>query len=66
MIGSNLKLICDKRNITMYRVSKETGISQSYLSDLVNGKAVNPSIEVLIKLSDFLRIPIAELLNERA
>ena len=65
MIGSNLKLICDKRNITMYRVSKETGISQSYLSDLVNGKAVNPSIEVLIKLSDFLRIPIAELLNER-
>ena len=66
MIGSNLKLICDKRNITMYRVSKETGISQSYLSDLVNGKAVNPSLEVLIKLSDFLRIPIAELLNERA
>lgn len=66
MIGSNLKLICDKRNITMYRVSKETGISQSYLSALVNGKAINPSIEVLIKLSDFLRISIAELLSERA
>lgn len=66
MIGSNLKLICDKRNITMYRVSKETGISQSYLSDLVNGKAVNPSIGVLIKLSDFLKIPIAELLKEGA
>ncbi|NLB87851.1 MAG: helix-turn-helix transcriptional regulator [Syntrophomonadaceae bacterium] len=63
VIGTNLKNICDKRGITMYRISKDTGISQSYLSELVNGKASNPSIEVLIKLSDYLKIPLDSLVK---
>jgi len=63
MVGNNVKKICSKKKITMYRVSKETGISQSYLSDLVNGKATNPSSEVLIKLSEFLNVPIDTLVK---
>lgn len=63
MVGNNLKNICEKKKITMYRLSKETGISQSYLSEMVNGKATNPSSEVLIKLSNFLKTPIDTLVK---
>lgn len=63
MIGDNLKNICDKKNITMYQLSKDTGISQSYLSELVNRKATNPSSKVLIKLSNYLQTPIDKLVK---
>lgn len=62
MVGDNIKNICGRNKITMYRVSKATGISQSYLSDLVNNKATNPSTAVLIKLSEFLKTSVDSLI----
>jgi len=41
-IGENLKKILLEKSISQYRLSKDSGISQSYLSELINGKYNNP------------------------
>jgi XRE family transcriptional regulator of biofilm formation len=63
-IGENLKKILSEKSISQYRLSKDSGISQSYLSELINGKYNNPSIDILKKISLVLGIRVAELLEE--
>ena len=63
-IGENLKKILLEKSISQYRLSKDSGISQSYLSELINGKYNNPSIDILKKISLVLGIRVAELLEE--
>lgn len=46
-----------KTNKTIYRVSKDTGIAQSSLSDWKNGKTT-PKLEKIIKLAKYFDVPI--------
>lgn len=63
-IGENLKKILLEKSISQYRLSKDSGISQSYLSELINGKYNNPSVDILKKISLVLGIRVAELLED--
>lgn len=65
MIDKNkLKKLADKNNLTMYRISKETGITESYIQSLFNGKQDNPSVKVAYKIAKLLGVKIDELLKE--
>ena len=51
-----------KRKITPYRVSKETGVPQSILSDWKRGRSV-PKTEKLQKIADYLNVSVDYLLG---
>ena len=51
-----------KRKITPYRVSKETGVPQSTLSDWKRGRSV-PKTEKLQKIANYLGVTLDYLLG---
>jgi predicted transcriptional regulator len=52
-IGDKLKVIMEKEGVTGYRISKEVGIEQTYISRLIHGK-VNPTYSSLKRILDVL------------
>lgn len=52
-----------KKNITPYRVHKETGISTATLSDWKNGKSV-PKKDKIEKICDFFEVPLSYFYGE--
>lgn len=52
-MGTDLKAIMKKEGITAYRLSKEIGIGESYMSKILNDKA-NPNCVTLKRILDFL------------
>ena len=51
------KKLIDERNITPYKVSKDTGISQATLSDWKSGKS-NPKVDKLKILADYFGVSL--------
>lgn len=62
-LGERLRYVRTSKEISIYRLSQETGISQNHISDLELGKS-QPSIETLKRLIAPLGITLAELFNE--
>jgi len=52
-IGSELKEILDRKRMTAYRLSKEIGVAQSYLSKLFKDR-FNPSYGLVKKIAETL------------
>jgi transcriptional regulator with XRE-family HTH domain len=52
-VGEYLKKIREDKNLSLRDVEAETGISNSYLSQLESGKIKEPSPNLLHKLSEF-------------
>lgn len=50
--------------LTTKGIADELGISHTHYNDIENGKR-NPSIELSIKMADFLGIPVIKFLRER-
>ena len=49
--------LLDARNKTAYRVSKDTGIAQSVLSDWKNGRS-KPKFDKLLVLAKYFGVPV--------
>lgn len=60
-IGDALKNIRKKAKITQLKMSKDIGISQTYLSQIENGERI-PSIGVLEQISSFHGIPLGVMM----
>lgn len=56
-----IKEVREKKNITLYKLEKETGISRSYLHALENNKKSNPSLATMYKISNALDVNIRDL-----
>lgn len=56
-----IKPIRKKRNLTLYELSKRTGISRTYLRNLENNKQFNPTMFILKKISEVLEVEIKDL-----
>lgn len=56
-----IKKIRESKNITLYKLSKETGISRTYLRDLENNKKFNPTLLMLEKISSVLNVKLKDL-----
>jgi transcriptional regulator with XRE-family HTH domain len=54
--------ILQERSITVYRVAKDTGISQVTLSDWKTGRSV-PKVDKLQKIANYLGVTIEYLLT---
>ena len=50
--------LCEERNITINKASNWSGVTQSTVSDIVNGVTKNPTVSTLKKLCDGLGISI--------
>lgn len=62
-IGDNIRRIAEEKNISFYRICKDGKISNSYMSDLINNKRNNPSIDILRRISKVLGVSIEELIK---
>lgn len=63
---NNKKLIqlANERNLSRYRISKETGISETYINNIFNGKQIDPSVSIAYKLAKYFGVAIEELLEK--
>lgn len=52
----------DKKGVTDYRVSKDTGITKSTFSDWKNGRS-SPKLEKLSLLAKYFEVPIEYFLE---
>ena len=55
----------NKLGLSQSDLSRLTGIRVDMLSRLENGKQINPTLRTLELLAHALRIPVAELIDER-
>lgn len=62
-IGKRLRYIRQSKNISIYKLSKKTGISQNHISGIELGKR-QPTVDTLKRLVAPLGITLAELFNE--
>ena len=49
--------LCERKGVTPYKVSKETGIARSSLSDWKNGKS-KPKADKIKLLADYFGVPV--------
>jgi transcriptional regulator with XRE-family HTH domain len=52
------------KNISMYRLWKLSGVSQSTISDIINAEAKNPTTKTLQRIADALNISINDLFDD--
>lgn len=62
-IAQRIKELCEKKDLTMYALSKKTGISQSSLSNIMNRGSI-PTFLTLGKICDGLKITLAQFFAE--
>lgn len=61
MIIFRIKEIRKNKNITAYQLSKKVGITRAYLSELENGKRLNPTLRILSDIAEALEVNIKDL-----
>lgn len=57
---NKIEKIMQKKNISTYRLSKMTGISKQYFSQMKLKQTDNPSFETVCKIADALEVDINE------
>lgn len=63
MLSTNLKLYREKRGYSKLKLARETGLSARCIEHIEYGKAKNPRVETIKKLSKVLKIPVDELIG---
>ena len=63
-LNKAIKEIAKKKKISFYRISKNGGIAQTTLSEIVNGNNLNPTIETSQKIAKGLDVTVTELINK--
>ena len=56
-----IKPLREKRNISLYSLSKFTGISRTYLRSLENNQVFNTTMQILNKIANALNVSIKDL-----
>lgn len=63
-IGQAIAVIAKEKSLSKYRISKESKISQTTLSEIVNEKNINPTIETLEKIAKGIGISLSMLMKK--
>lgn len=61
-LTTKYKELRDRKGVTDYQISKETGIPRSTLSELAANKYVS-KVDKLIKLADYFGVSVEELMD---
>ena len=59
-----IKDLMKEKNMSIYRLSKETGISDSLLGKILNGKVENQRIQTVKQIAKALNVTIDEIVNK--
>ena len=62
-IANRIKELCDRKQMTMYALSKKTGISQSSLSNLMK-RGSTPTFYTLERICDGLGITLPQFFSD--
>lgn len=62
-VGEIIKARREERNISLVDFAGQVGISPGYLSQLENGRKVNPNLEIVLRIAQALDIEIDTLLG---
>ena len=62
-VVKRLYQLCDERNLTVNKISNISGITQSTVSDIVNGITTNAGIATIKKLCDGFEISVREFFD---
>lgn len=63
MLSENLKNAREKQRYTVKELSKLTGVSESTINNIENGRNENPGIQILIELSKVLKVAVSTLIK---
>lgn len=63
VVGKQIKRIKEERDLKLKQISSSTGLSVSYLSDIINERTL-PSLPSLQKISQGFEVSMASLLGE--
>lgn len=61
-LGERLYYWCDKKNMSVYKLSRLSGVSENHIRNIENGRK-QPTIKVLKALTDGLNITLSEFFN---
>ena len=59
-----IKDLMKEKNMSIYRLSKETGSSDSLLGKILNGKVENQRIQTVKQIAKELNVTIDEIVNK--
>ena len=62
-VVKRLYQLCDERNLTVNKISNISGVTQSTVSDIVNGTTTTAGIATIKKLCDGFEISVREFFN---
>lgn len=62
-LSERIKEERSKRGLSLDKLSKQSGVSKTYLSELESGSKTNPSVDVLLKIALSLNVPLDYLLH---
>ena len=62
-VVKRLYQLCDERNLTVNKISNISGITQSTVSDIVNGTTNNAGIATIKKLCDGFEISVRDFFD---
>lgn len=60
---SRISSLCKRRGMTIYQLSKMSGVSHSTLDNFMNRKTFNPRIKTLHKIASAFSLTVAEFLD---
>lgn len=60
---NKIKRLRKQKKLKQGELARNSGISQTYLCELENGRKTNPSTDVLIRIANALNVNIAELID---
>lgn len=65
LLGRRIKQIRKRQGLTQEMLAEQAGISAQYVSNIERGKE-NPTLDLLLRLADALKIPLGELCDFQA
>ncbi|MCL6598959.1 MAG: helix-turn-helix domain-containing protein [Alicyclobacillus macrosporangiidus] len=66
MIGRRIEKLMEQRGITRYRLSKDTGIPYTTLTQIITGRTKDPQVSALQAIADYFQRPLDYLLGSSA
>ncbi len=62
-LGANILKLSKQKNMSLYKIAKESEVSESYINDIVHERKNNPGIIILNKIARVLGVTVDELIN---
>ena len=63
-LGQAINKLAEEKNITKYRICKNSGVPQTTLSEIASGKNSNPTIDTIEKIARGIGVPVSELIKK--